>query len=1274
MALKLKTQPFVHLHNHTEFSVLDAIVKVPGLGEVLKRRGFKAYAITDHGAINGVYGFVESLKAAGVKPIVGCEFYLCRDRFRKGLTESERAEWVGDLKGAAAKEATKKAEAELGGSERYHVVVLAKNAEGWRGIIRATEIAHKEGFYYKPRIDFEILKDLAGDVVVLTACLNGVPGSLFRAGKAAEAEEWVADMAGTFGPDLFLELQPNDIPAQVSLNPFLADLGERLGVRLVATNDVHYLKPEDWETHDALLALRESQGGKTVLVSDQDRFRYTTNQLFLKSRSEMEQSFSIFHPALDPAVWRTALDATLDIADRIEPEVLDRRKGVLPVIQVEDEYGGSPDAKLKALVRDGWTWRKVAAKTKGKEGFIDWIDGEPPKRAPLFKVYYERVAYELNEIVRLGFSRYFLVIWDLVKWARESGIRPGPGRGSVGGSLVAYLLGITSVDSIEHDCPFSRFISPDRIDYPDIDLDFPTDRRDEIRGYLIQKYGSENVAGIVTYGRAKGKMVLKDVARVFGVPWKETEQVTRFVIQRAEGDERVDGTLEDTFNEVHETRGFRARYPTVCNHAIKLEGITRQLGVHAAGVVISDKPLRTLVPVQYQRARGAAEAGDYITGWDKREVEAVGLLKLDILGIDGLAYIQRTIDLVRERQGVKVEPETWAALNDPNVYENFAQGNTELVWQMNQFGCIQLLKKLKPDRFEHLVATTSLIRPGPQNAGITDDYVERRHNRETSPLHPALESCLVKTHGLFVYQEDVIKVCHDIGGFTWAEADRIRKDIGKKKGVDYLRRTYLDRFVAGAAAHGVDETAASKAWNQIAEFGLYGFNRAHATGYSLLSYWTMKLKLDYPLEFMAAALESERDADKRRGYIREARRLGLKVLPPDVNVSSVGFRIDPRDPGTIRAGLADVKGIGEKTVEKIVAGAPYQDAADFVRRSGANKAAAVNLLRVGALDTLTENPRSVEQVVDLIIKNKTRKKPIAIDIPETEPYTITERNAWVWDLVAIPPSIHPAEGAVDWLSLNAQHLTAHKIAEFQELFKNEFPSEQYLFVGAITQSRLFTESGGTVGENRVARIIVEDGSGQMSVKVPSELLSQVTPAAVAVNRVVALVGKSYGEGRLGAWALADLGAIMTTGQPGPGTLGPLILGDPFEGDREYLAARKTLRPFRKLTARGKTAVWILATEQRRTRMGERMITSACLDWTGEIRDVVLWPSDVRAYERFFRPGTGAVLALSSRVERGFSRRFALDTRGGGSPVVDLQKYLEYNRAQDASENQTVEAG
>jgi DNA polymerase-3 subunit alpha len=1223
-------------------------VKVDGLGEYLRRRGFVAHAMTEHGNVNGIYKFVKDLKFAGIKPILGCEFYIVADRFARGITEEEK-EQLGELwkpKKLGKRELTKKfREYEKFKQVRknHHVVVLAKNNQGWRKIVRAVEVAHEEGFYYKPRIDYEILKSLAPDCIILTACLGGVPSFHILQDQRIKAFEWCKEMVDCFGDDFYIEIQPNEIPIQRGVNEGLIRISEQVGCNIVATNDVHYLDPSGQKTHDVLLALRDSQRGRTVLVSDPDRFRYETTELDLKTRQQMERAFEKFHGDLDSQDVKNALDNTLRINAKIEPEILEYRKGVLPDIKLAKRYNGNLNEALWDLVRDGWKWRNIKQRCKKDE--------------TLKNVYIDRVKFEMDEITRLGFSGYFLVIFELIQWARSQGIRVGPGRGSVGGSIVAYLLGITALDSVKYNCPFSRFITEDRIDYPDIDIDFPTNERDKIKQHLIDKYGQDKVAGISTFGRMKGRMVLKDIGRVHAVPWQETEQITKLVPQRPDGDERAHCCVEDTFSDYPaETADFISKYKHVVDYAGNLEGNVRHLGVHAAGMVVSDEPLRNLVPVQYTRDSG--KVGQYLTSWDKKDVEAVGLLKLDILGIEGLTYIQRCLDLIQQIEGKTIEPENWTELADKKVYENFCEGNTQLVWQMSAFNTVRILRQLQPDKFEHLVATTSLIRPGPQNAGITDEYIKRRHGKKTKGIHPLLDDLLSSSYGLFVFQEDVIKTVHEIGGFTLAEADRIRKDIGKKKGVEYLKKTYLDRFVEGASLHEIEPKDAEKIWNMISEFGAYSFNRAHATGYSILSYWTMFLKIHYPSEFMAAALEVESDSEKRRTYIKEARRLGITVTGPDINISGLSMALDTTEQNTIRAGLIDVKGIGKVTARKIISGQPYGNLRDYAERSNAGKTATVALARVGALDSLHENGKEIAVNADEILKvAKLKGKDKywdSLQLDEIDPYTIQETEIAQLELISLPPKNHVANDFTSKIRKKYRNIQISKIGDFENIFTEKYSSLCTSFVGLIVKSKTYTDENDS--SKHTVKLTIEDDSGTIELRVTNatETVREITE--LKTGQVVFVTGRASGLWRLDVAALIRSDELTRVSK-----LKKFNWLKGFHPKHvEFLDNRESLKRFVAKPKKFRTCVIVVNSEPFLTRNKKNMLRAMVLDWTGQFRSVTLWPSDFAKQSPKFLTNERLLLRIENKSRDGIDPQYFIDSRSGGSPVMEFEKYYRHN--------------
>lgn len=959
---RVARQKFVHLHLHTEHSLLDSIIQIDKLGTYLKANRHWACAITDHGSLTGVYRFVAEMAKHGIKPIVGCEFYWVSDRWDRT------------------------------GKNRMHVTVLAKGIRGWQKLLRAHEVAYSEGFYRKPRIDQEVLLELAPDCILLSGCTWGAGNRILL---ETENEEWFQDAHKVFGDDFYLEIQPNEQEDQVALNPLLAELGGRLGIKLVATNDCHYLSQEDWEVHDTLLAVRESYRGKTVLVSDPGRWRYSSRQFNVKNRSEMEAAFEKLHPNLPRSIWMEALDNTVEVAEKVSAKVLRRRKQILPNVALGEEYE-TPEQKLSWLVWQGWKRRGIEEKTAGKMGFVDWLEGEESLELPLTEVYQRRAKWEFEQICEMGFAQYVLLVWDMISWARAQDIRVGPGRGSVAGSLVAYLIGITAVDSIKYGCPFARFIAPARVDLPDIDVDFPSDCRDRVREYLETTYGRDCVGLISNYDTMQARGALRDVARVWGVSASEVNRVSKEIA----GDSLL-GALQTT----PALRAFRDQYPDVFRIASALEGQVRTIGAHAAGIVISDEPLTDLCPV---RVKGK----DRICEWDKRDLEGVGLVKLDVLGLEAFGYIAKTIEAVKENRGEEIEPEDFD-LADPAVYQAFQKGHTELTWQFNSSIATQTLKRLKPDKFAHLVAASALLRPGPLRSGITEQYLRRRHGQTVKSLDDRLDEMLADTYGLAIYQEDVMEMARRLAGFTWGEADGLRKAVGKKLPEELEK--YRQKFQDGAVVGGMDRQVAERIWGQLQEFAAYAFNRAHSTAYAMLSYWTQWFKIHYPLEFLASVLETQRDWSRRVGYVREARRLGVPVVSPDVQLSSERTRADV-GAGVIRFGLADVKGVRSQDARNIVAGQPYQTLWDYLSRCGSTLNSTRLLLAVGALDGLTDSPKWVADNLEKLADDNQRSLfgRATVDGPtEPVPYTEQEKVQALLSLAGYPPEADTYEPVVE---------------------------------------------------------------------------------------------------------------------------------------------------------------------------------------------------------------------------------------------------------------------
>lgn len=1168
-----RQQLYVPLHCHSEFSWLDSIVKIKGLGRTLKAKGFHSYAITDHGNINGAYSFYKELKANGVKPIIGIEFYYCFDRTRKGLTDEEKEKYLKGYKGNELKEKTKELKKQLKINERFHIVALAKNQQGFKDIINAVEKSHTEGFYRFPRIDTTLLEGLALNCIILTACLAGVPVKLCREGRSEEAIGWCKYMKKVFGNDFYLEIQPNDMEMQVEANKNILYISRQLNIPLVATNDVHYINQEDWETHDVLLALRDSQRGNTVYVDDPDRFRYDTHSLYLKTDKEMALSFKKFHSYLPDNIWKQALLNTNEIDKKIEEDVIVKRSGVLPNI---DTFELTPDQYLMKLIREGWARKKLNKKLSEDE----------------IVVYQERVLYEYDIITKLGFSKYFIVVYDLIKWAKDNEIMVGPGRGSVGGSIIAYLIGITDVDSIKWNCPFSRFITEDRVDYPDIDCDFPSDNRDQIRTYLIEKYGEDQVAGICNFNRMKAKQTLRDIARIFRVPYLEVNNITKQLISRAPGEDREFNCIEDSVQLSEDFKKFKNQYQHVTQHAMKLEGLCRQLGMHAAGIVVTDEPVRNIVPTQVQRRAKGKDEGEYIAGWDKRQVEEVGLIKLDILGIDVLSYIQRTLDLLKKK-GEIVKLEKIEDFDDQDIWEAFQEGYTELVWQLNQPSAVRLLKKLKPESLDHIVAANALLRPGPLTSGITEEYIQRRHGEKGhESVHEKLDEILFNTYGLMVFQEDVIKIAHDMGGFTWAEADKLRKAIGKKR-IDKILEL-KDKFIDGFERLGYGKEVGKIIFGQIEEHARYSFNKSHSLAYSLLSYWTMYLKIKYPLEFITAALEVESNEDKRRLIIREGKRLGIKLLPPDINISNENVTIDPYRENVILSGFKGVKGFGKAALSNILDNRPFVDFRDFVIKSGVNKTQVSILLKTGTLDSLVEFPKTIDDNIETILHVKKLKRqdkywqekvsPILNE--EGEKFTQEERDKYCLEYLALPPENHIVNNYVDKFK---DKLDIQKISDVQDIFDQEYSSNYEWFVVSVNKCKVYEDI-----DKRTASLVVEDDTGQIQISISQGVLDRVGLDNIDKGLVLLVAAKSHGFEKLKAGYVQNLNI------------------DESLGFLEVLEKSET-KALNYSQGNKEIDLYILGIDVFNTRNGNTMATMCVMDNKYNVKDVVVWPDDLRKY-------------------------------------------------------------
>ncbi len=876
---------FVHLHNHTQYSLLDGACRIDEFVKLAKELEFPALAITDHGNMFGVIEFYNKAKAEGIKPIIGSEAYVApRSREHK-----QSVAGYPD-----------------GGN---HLLLLAKNRNGYQNLIQLSTIGYLEGFYHRPRIDKQSLKDHADGLICTSACLQGEVAFHLRNGNHEEARRAAFEFADIFGKENFyIEVQDHAIDDEDKVRPLLLKLAKDCGFNLVATNDCHYLRREHAEAHDVLLCI---QTGKQV--NDVDRMRYNTDQLYVKSVDEMKQRFG---------KYPGAIENTLRIAEACNVEI-DLKKNHLPEFPLPKNYR-SADDYLTDLAEQGLKSRYPGATADIKA----------------------RLDYELSVIKQMGYAGYFLIVQDFTRQAREIGVSVGPGRGSAAGSIVSYVLGITNIDPVKYDLLFERFLNPERISMPDIDIDFSDRGRDKIIQYVIQKYGQDNVGQIITFGTMAARGVVRDVGRTLGIPYGEVDKIAKLIPFA------LDMTIEKALQlepRLSEMANVDARVAKLLEHSKILEGLTRHASTHAAGVVIAPSKLTDYVPLH----KGSKD--EVTTQWDMKAVEEIGLLKMDFLGLRTLTVIDDAVAMIAKNRGVEIDVDQ-IPLDDPAVFKLFAGGHTIGIFQFESSGMREYLRKLKPENLNDLAAMNALYRPGPLKGGVVDLYIDRKHGREKVAYeHPLLESILKDTYGVIVFQEQAIKIASEMAGYSLGSADILRKAMGKK--IAHLMAEQKEAFTAGSVARGIDKKIAEVVFDLIEKFAGYGFNKSHSVGYALLAYQTAYLKAHYPHEFMAANLTSEMDSTDRIIVLMEdCRRMGIKVLPPDVNESAACFTVVGNN---IRFALTAVKNVGLGAVEAIIRarGAAERfttifDLCSRVELNALNRRMLESLITAGALDSL----------------------------------------------------------------------------------------------------------------------------------------------------------------------------------------------------------------------------------------------------------------------------------------------------------------------------------
>ena len=897
----MKYANFVHLHTHSQYSLLDGACRLDAVIQKAIDLKMPALAITDHGNMFGAIEFYKKAKKAGIKPIIGCETYVA---------------------GGSRLDKKPSREHPDGG---YHMVLLAKNEIGYKNLIKLTSSAFLEGFYHRPRVDKELLREHAEGIIATSACLKGEVNWNLMHGNTDRAVAIARELQDIFGEgNFFLEIQNHGIDKEINNIPKIDAISRETGIPMVVTNDCHYLHEEDANAHDALICI---QTGKNV--DDEKRMRYDTNQIYFKSADEMESLFGDFKPALENTV-QIAESCNLEI----ELGNLKLPKFPIPTPFVE------PDAYLKHLCEEGCT--------KLYGGIDDIVR--------------ERLDYELSVIKKMGYAGYFLIVKDFIDYSRSIGVRVGPGRGSAAGSLVSYALKITTIDPIKFDLLFERFLNPERISMPDIDIDFADRGREKIIHYVVEKYGEKNVCQIITFGTMAARGVIRDVGRVLGIPYAEVDKIAKLV------PEGPGVTLADALKKVPEiTQLIKAdkRIERLLDYSQTLEGLARHCSTHAAGVVIAPSALTDYVPL----FKGTKD--EITTQYDMKMVEEIGLLKMDFLGLRTLTVIDDALKFIKENHPEADFDLDNINLEDPKVYQIFARGDTIGVFQFESPGMRDYLRKLGPENFTDITAMNALYRPGPLDSGMIDLYIERKRGASTKFAHPILEKILSSTYGIIVFQEQVLHIANYLAGYSLGKADFLRKAMGKKDAD--MMAAQKKEFLAGADANNIDRKVSEEIFDQIQTFARYGFNKAHSTCYAFVAYQTAWLKLYYPKEFMAALMTSEiNSAERIYLFLEECRKMGIEVLPPDINESKTNFTVVG---DKIRFGLKAVKNVGEgpaQAIEKEVAlNGRFTDFADFVSRvplKALNKRTVESLISAGACDSLKGNRAQKADAVEAMLE------------------------------------------------------------------------------------------------------------------------------------------------------------------------------------------------------------------------------------------------------------------------------------------------------------------
>lgn len=1036
---------FTHLHVHSHYSLLDGLPKIDELLDYVKELGMDSVAITDHGVMYGAVEFYKKAKVKGIKPIIGCEVYTAFEKMTDKRPSID--------------------------ASRNHLILLAKNQQGYKNLVKLVTIAHLEGYYYKPRIDDEVLEKYAQGLIGLSACLQGKIPKLLLANRTDEAEALAKKYESFFGKgNFYLELQHHaNILEQEKANKKLAELSKKTGIPLVCTNDIHYLKKDDAEAQDILMLINTGAD-----MNDPERLSMTHDDFSMKSPEQMAEEFKNFPEAMEN---------TQKIAGECDVKI-DLGKTKLPVFPLP--AGKTAEQFLEELCRQGLKSRY----------------GENPDS----KVT-ERLKYELSVIEKTGFAGYFLIVQDFVNWAKENRIIVGPGRGSAGGSIVAYLTNITNVDPLKHNLLFERFLNPERISMPDIDLDFADRRRDEVIKYVAQKYGHDHVAQIITFGTMAARAVVRDVGRALQYTYSYCDQLAKMIpmgMDLAEVLEKV-----DEFKEKYQTDEMAKR---LIDLGKKLEGVARHASTHACGVVISAEPLTESVPLQRSTKEG--EEG-IITQYEMHAIEDLGLLKMDFLGLKNLTIIEDTLARIYVlHNNLKIDLDN-IPYDDPKTYQLLQEALTTSVFQLESDGMKRYLKELHPTTFEDITAMVALYRPGPMQ--FIPDYISRKHGRQEKIeyLHPKLEPILKETQGICIYQEQLMKIAQEVCGFTLGEADVLRKAIGKK--IKNLLDAQEQKFIEGAIKNGASKKVAEELWQWILPFAAYGFNKSHSAAYATIAYQTAYLKAHYPVEFMASVLTSERaDVERIAFLIDECKKMDVEVLPPNINESLKNFTV-VEGKNQIRFGLLAIKNVGVNIIDAVVeekkASGAFKSIGDFIHRvksKDLNKKSMEALIKAGSFDQFAERNQllqNLEKMLEIARENNKNQNTNQMGL-------FADTNIKINHDIRLEPS--PAATNFEKLGWEKEllglYVSSHPLNSFKKLFETRTTAiskidgafvNKKIIVGGLISSvkKIITKKG-----QPMLFIKLEDLTGKTEVVIFPNLLER-NPVALQENKIVFVAGR-----------------------------------------------------------------------------------------------------------------------------------------------------------------------